>query len=77
MGLFKDYINNWLKIKEEASGFPFNCTTLEEKQLINKSETEEKLVHDIPSTNGRTLTFNEFLLLLILNKISNFLNTTA
>ena len=31
MRLFKDYVNTWLKIKEEASGFPSRCTTLEER----------------------------------------------
>jgi len=31
-GLFKDYVNTWLKIKTEASGWPKDCTTEENKQ---------------------------------------------
>ena len=30
--LFKDYINTFLKIKQEASGWPSHCTTEESKQ---------------------------------------------
>ncbi|XP_062615550.1 uncharacterized protein LOC134277248 [Saccostrea cucullata] len=30
--LFKDYINTFLKIKQEASGFPPDCTTSEQEQ---------------------------------------------
>lgn len=30
-GLFTDFINKFLKIKQEASGFPSNCVTQEEK----------------------------------------------
>ena len=26
-GLFAEYVNTWLKIKEEASGWPAGCTT--------------------------------------------------
>ena len=32
VGLFKDYVNTWLKIKEEASGFPRGCTTDVQRQ---------------------------------------------
>ena len=31
-GLFKDYVNTWLKLKEEASGYPSNCVTPEQRQ---------------------------------------------
>ena len=31
-GLFADYVNTWLKIKQEASGWPSDCRTEEEKQ---------------------------------------------
>ena len=31
-GLFKDYIDTWLKIKEEASGYPKWCKTPEDQQ---------------------------------------------
>ena len=30
--LFKDYVNTFLKIKQESSGYPKNCTTEEQKQ---------------------------------------------
>ena len=31
-GLFKSYVDTWLKIKEEASGWPEGCITREQKQ---------------------------------------------
>ena len=31
-GVFKDYVNMWLKIKEEASGYPKWCKTQEDKE---------------------------------------------
>ena len=31
-GLFAEYVNTWLKIKTEASGWPKSCTTVEEKK---------------------------------------------
>ena len=30
-GLFRDYVNTWHKIKDEASGFPAHCTTPEQQ----------------------------------------------
>jgi hypothetical protein len=30
--LFKDYVNTFLKIKQESSGYPKNCVTEEQKQ---------------------------------------------
>ena len=30
--LFKDYVDTFLKIKQESSGYPKNCTTEEQKQ---------------------------------------------
>ena len=32
VGLFKDYVNTWLKLKTEASGWPPGCTTIEQRQ---------------------------------------------
>ena len=32
-GLFKDYVNTWLKIKQEASGWPAEVETEEQRQL--------------------------------------------
>ena len=31
-GLFENYVNTWLKIKEEASGFPRDCVTPTQRQ---------------------------------------------
>ena len=31
-GLFADYVNTWLKIKQESAGWPDDCRTPEEKQ---------------------------------------------
>ena len=31
MGLFADYVNTWLKIKQDSAGWPDECTTREEK----------------------------------------------
>ena len=41
-GLFTEYVNMFLKIKQEASGFPFNCNTDSEKQnyIINYAQNE-------------------------------------
>ena len=41
-GLFKDYVNTWLKIKQEASGWPAWCETLEDKRnyIINYQQKE-------------------------------------
>ena len=30
--LFKDYVDTFLKIKQESSGYPKNCSTEEQKQ---------------------------------------------
>ena len=41
-GLFKDYVDTWLKIKQEASGWPSWCETLEDKRnfIINYQQKE-------------------------------------
>ena len=41
-GLFKDYVDIWLKIKQEASGWPSWCETLEDKRnfIINYQQKE-------------------------------------
>ena len=41
-GLFADYVNKWLKIKQEASGWPTWCETLEDKRnfIINYQQKE-------------------------------------
>ena len=41
-GLFENYVNTWLKITTEASGWPVNCTTEEEKRsFIERFEERE------------------------------------
>ena len=41
-GLFEDYVNAWLKIKTEASGWPKDCTTEEKKRdYIERFEARE------------------------------------
>lgn len=40
VGLFGDYIDTWLQLKEEASGYPDDCTTEEERE-DHRQEWEE------------------------------------
>ena len=48
-GLFAEYVDTWLKIKTEASGWPKDCETEEEKQdYIRRFEEKE----DIPLEYG-------------------------
>ena len=47
--LFKEYVNTWLKIKEEASGFPSNCTTDEHRQHVADYEAHEGIHPDMTS----------------------------
>ena len=53
VGLFKDYVNTWLKIKEEASGFPSHCTTDAQRQCH---------VQDYLANEGVALNFNSIAL---------------
>ena len=41
-GLFRDYVNTWLKVKQEASGWPSWCETLEQKRdyILNYEQKE-------------------------------------
>ena len=49
-GLFENYVNTWLKIKTEASGWPVNCTTEEEKRnYIERFEAKEGIPLDYGS----------------------------
>ena len=41
-GLFRDYVNTWLKIKDEASGWPGDCTTPEKRQQHLQAYFEHK-----------------------------------
>lgn len=50
--LFKSYINTFLKIKQEASGWPSHCRTEEEKRMyISEYEEKEGIALD-PSSIG-------------------------
>ncbi len=53
-GLFKDYVNTFLKIKQEASGYPKNCTTEEEKQQY----VEEYLEREGIQLDPRKIEYN-------------------
>ncbi|KAG1710397.1 putative DNA polymerase [Nymphon striatum] len=44
-GLFSDYINCFLKFKEQASGYPSTCVTMEEKALYKQQYFEREGVH--------------------------------
>jgi len=47
VGLFKDYVNTWLKIKQESSGWPRWCRTEEQKQqYIRDYEAKEGIKLD-------------------------------
>ena len=47
-GVFKEYVNTWLKIKEEASGFPKDCTTdAQRQQHVDDYEVREGIRLDI------------------------------
>ena len=46
-GLFAEYVNTWLKIKTEASGWPASCTTEEEKRdYIQRFQAREGIELD-------------------------------
>ncbi|XP_028411614.1 uncharacterized protein LOC114534373 [Dendronephthya gigantea] len=47
--LFKDYINTFLKIKQEASGYPKNCTTEEQRRLYVEEYYEREGIRLDPS----------------------------
>ena len=59
-GLFKGYVNQWLKTKQEASGWPSRCNTIEEKRnyILNYEEKEGiKLeINKIAKNPGRKTT---------------------
>ena len=41
-GLFRDYVNTWLKIKQESAGWPSWCTTEELKQQYIRDYEERE-----------------------------------
>ena len=49
-GLFKDYINTWLKLKQESAGWPSWCQTVEQKrEYILRYKGREGIRLDIAS----------------------------
>lgn len=47
-GLFKDYVNKWLQVKQEASGWPTWCTNIEKKrQYILRYQEREGIRLDV------------------------------
>ena len=49
VGLFADYVNTWLKIKQEASGWPADCITPEQRRAyIDAYEAREGIRLDVP-----------------------------
>ena len=42
MSLFSDYVNTWLKIKQECAGWPDDCTTPEQKQAYITAYEEKQ-----------------------------------
>ena len=59
-GLFRDYVDNWLKIKQESAGWPSWCTNIEQKRqfIINYQEREgiRLDVANIAKNGGRKAT---------------------
>ena len=43
--LFKDYVNTFLKIKQEASGYPKDCVTEEQRQTYIEDYYEHEGIH--------------------------------
>ena len=49
-GLFKDYMNTWLKLKQESAGWPSWCQTVEQKgDYIQRYQEREGIRLDIAS----------------------------
>ena len=54
-GLFKDYVNTWLKSKQEASGWPSWCETVEQKrEYILQYQQKEGIRLDIGQIKKNT-----------------------
>jgi hypothetical protein len=53
--LFKDYINTFLKIKQEASGYPKDCVTEEQKQHYVDEYLEKSGIHLDPTRSNTIL----------------------
>ena len=78
-GLFRDYVNTWLKIKQEASGWPKGVNTEEEKQsYINDYYEKEgiQLDYDKIEKNPGLRTLAKMMLNSMWGKFGQRLNKT-
>jgi len=78
-GLFRDYVNTWLKIKQEASGWPAGVETEEEKQAYIQDYHERegiKLEYDKIDKNPGLRTLAKMMLNSMWGKFGQCLNKT-
>ena len=78
-GLFADYVNTWLKIKQEASGWPAWCTTEEKKnQYVELYHQKEgiRLEYDKIKENKGLRTLAKMMLNSMWGKFGQRLNKT-
>ena len=78
-GLFKDYVNTWLKIKQEASGWPKGVNTEEEKQAYIQKYFEHEgiqLEYDKIDKNPGLRTLAKMMLNSMWGKFGQRLNKT-
>ena len=55
MGLFKEYVNTWLKLKQESAGWPAGCETPEQKaSYVKRYEDHEGIkLENVAENSGR------------------------
>ena len=78
-GLFKDYVNTWLKIKQEASGWPAGVDTEDQKQAYIKNYFEHEgiqLEYDKIAVNKELRTLAKMMLNSMWGKFGQRLNKT-
>ena len=78
-GLFKDYVNTWLKIKQEASGWPAGVETEEQKQAYIQDYYEHEgiqLEYDKIEKNPGLRTLAKMMLNSMWGKFGQRLNKT-
>ena len=54
-GLFAEYVNTWLKLKQESAGWPANCVTEEQKaEYVRQYEQKENIkLENVAENPGR------------------------
>ena len=78
-GLFEDYVNTWLKIKQEASGWPKGVNTEEERQTYIRNYYEQEgiqLEYDKIEKNPGLRTLAKMMLNSMWGKFGQRLNKT-